>query len=116
MHIDLMCVIPPQSLQTIFFKSYQTKVCNCFCRILTQKVRDNLAVLLDCEDASLFLVDDRRSAAGSSSSGGGGGGGGGGKDKPPLLVSKVFDVHCGVHLLPGASQEDEIIVPWGTGI
>ncbi|PNF25054.1 hypothetical protein B7P43_G06979, partial [Cryptotermes secundus] len=69
---------------------------------LSQKTVDNLAVLLDADGASLFLVDGPR----------------GGRQS---LVSKVFDVHSGVSkfLLPGGvggPADNEVQVPWGVGV
>jgi len=61
---------------------------------------DNLAVLLDADGASLFLVEGSRTGRQS-------------------LVSKVFDVHSGASplLLPGSGDRDtEIHVPWGVGV
>ncbi|XP_066902713.1 dual 3',5'-cyclic-AMP and -GMP phosphodiesterase 11A [Halyomorpha halys] len=63
---------------------------------LSAKVVDNLAVLLDADGASLFLVEGPR-----------------GKQ---TLVSKVFDVHSGVFLLPGGTDDNEVQVPWGVGV
>ncbi|XP_022250789.1 dual 3',5'-cyclic-AMP and -GMP phosphodiesterase 11A-like isoform X2 [Limulus polyphemus] len=64
---------------------------------LTWKIITNLAVLVDSDCASLYLIE-------------------GPKDKR-MLVSKVFDVHCGTDIfLPGSGKDDEIKVPWGTGI
>nr|CAD7440053.1 unnamed protein product [Timema bartmani] len=70
---------------------------------LSHKTVDNLAVLLDSDGASLFLVDGPR----------------GGRQ---TLVSKVFDIHSGVSkfLLPGSAVagygDNEVQVPWGAGI
>lgn len=64
---------------------------------LSAKVVDNLAVLLDADGASLFLVESQS----------------GGKRS---LVSKVFDVHSGVFLLPGGNDDNEVQVPWGVGV
>nr|CAD7409981.1 unnamed protein product [Timema poppensis] len=70
---------------------------------LSHKTVDNLAVLLDADGASLFLVDGPR----------------GGRQ---TLVSKVFDIHSGVSkfLLPGSAVagygDNEVQVPWGAGI
>lgn len=61
---------------------------------------DNLAVLLDADGASLFVVEGSRTGRQS-------------------LVSKVFDVHSGASplLLPGTKSSDtEIHVPWGVGV
>lgn len=63
---------------------------------------DNLAVLLDTDGASLFLVEGHK----------------GGRQK---LVSKVFDVHSGAStfLLPGGKSngsDNEVQVPWGVGV
>lgn len=63
---------------------------------------DNLAVLLDADGASLFLVEGHK----------------GGRQK---LVSKVFDVHSGAStfLLPGGKStgsDNEVQVPWGAGV
>ncbi|BES99049.1 GAF domain [Nesidiocoris tenuis] len=68
---------------------------------LSFKIVDNLAVLLDVDYSSLFLVEGPRGKR--------------------VLVSKVFDIHCGAgkFLLPangGASGDNEIQVPWGVGI
>lgn len=69
---------------------------------LSHKTVDNLAVLLDTDGASLFLVEGPR----------------GGRQ---TLVSKVFDVHCGAStfLLPGGKNigsDNEVQVPWGVGV
>ncbi|XP_063227530.1 dual 3',5'-cyclic-AMP and -GMP phosphodiesterase 11A-like [Bacillus rossius redtenbacheri] len=72
-------------------------------RCLSRKTVDNLAVLLDADGASLFLVEGPR----------------GGRRR---LVSKVFDVHSGVSrfLLPGGSGagpgDNEVQLPWGVGV
>ncbi|KAF6200256.1 hypothetical protein GE061_006559 [Apolygus lucorum] len=68
---------------------------------LSHKIVDNIAVLLDVDGSSLFLVE--------------------GPPGKKVLVSKVFDIHCGAgrFLLPangGASGDNEIQVPWGSGI
>lgn len=71
-------------------------------KCLSQKVVDNLSVLLDADGASLFLVNGHK-----------------GKK---TLVSKVFDVHSGVSkfLMPGctgeATDDNEIQLPWGIGV
>ncbi|KAK6635447.1 hypothetical protein RUM44_000698 [Polyplax serrata] len=69
---------------------------------LSHKTVDNLAVLLDADGASLFLVEGHK----------------GGRQK---LVSKVFDVHSGAStfLLPGGKStgsDNEVQVPWGAGV
>lgn len=63
---------------------------------------DNLAVLLDTDGASLFLVEGPRAGR-------------------QTLVSKVFDVHSGAStfLLPGGKSigsDNEVQVPWGVGV
>lgn len=67
---------------------------------LSQKVVDNLSVLLDADGASLFLVE--------------------GPKNKRRLVSKVFDVYSGVSkfLLSGgySSTDNEVQVPWGVGV
>lgn len=79
-------------------------------RSLSQKIVDNLTVLLDCDAASLFLVDGPSRGS-----------------RRRCLVSKVFDVHSGARgqfLLPdgmscdiGAGHSDnEVQLPWGVGI
>lgn len=71
-------------------------------KCLSQKVVDNLSVLLDADGASLFLVD--------------------GPKGKQTLVSKVFDVHSGVSkfLMPscsgGAADDNEVQLPWGIGV
>ncbi|KAL0269123.1 UNVERIFIED_CONTAM: hypothetical protein PYX00_006958 [Menopon gallinae] len=69
---------------------------------LSHKTVDNLAVLLECDGASLFLIEGPR----------------GGRQ---TLVSKVFDVHSGAStfLLPGGKNngnDNEVQVPWGVGV
>ncbi|XP_014253887.1 dual 3',5'-cyclic-AMP and -GMP phosphodiesterase 11A-like [Cimex lectularius] len=67
---------------------------------LSRKTVDNLAVLLDSDGASLFLVE--------------------GPKGKRVLVSKVFDVHSGAgrFLLPTnySSGDNEVQVPWGVGV
>ncbi|XP_065216930.1 dual 3',5'-cyclic-AMP and -GMP phosphodiesterase 11A-like isoform X2 [Planococcus citri] len=69
-------------------------------KCLSQKVVDNLTVLLDADGASLFLVD--------------------GPKGKQTLVSKVFDVHSGASrfLLSGAGSnaDNEVQLPWGVGV
>ncbi len=69
-------------------------------KCLSQKVVDNLSVLLDADGASLFLID--------------------GPKGKQTLVSKVFDVHSGVSkfLLSGGgtSCDNELRLPWGVGV
>ncbi|CAM1292984.1 PDE11A (predicted) [Pycnogonum litorale] len=64
-------------------------------RSLTQKVTENLSLLLDADGASLFLVE-------------------GTADKQKL-VSKIFDIHTGTNILPTTTPDDCIQVPWGKG-
>ncbi|CAG7819891.1 unnamed protein product [Allacma fusca] len=63
---------------------------------LTKKITENMAILLDAEAASLFLVQGPK-----------------GKQS---LVSKVFDVPCGANILPSHSDDNAVQVPWGRGI
>ncbi|ODM99734.1 Dual 3',5'-cyclic-AMP and -GMP phosphodiesterase 11A, partial [Orchesella cincta] len=63
---------------------------------LTKKITENIAVLLDAEAASLFLIE--------------------GPKGKQALVSKVFDVPSGANFLPSHSEENEVEVPWGKGI
>ncbi|CAL8109890.1 unnamed protein product [Orchesella dallaii] len=63
---------------------------------LTKKITENIAVLLDAEAASLFLIE--------------------GPKGKQALVSKVFDVPSGANFLPSQSEENEVEVPWGKGI
>ena len=62
---------------------------------LTKKIVNNLTILMDCACASLFLVE--------------------GPPDKKLLVSKQFDVFCGVNVLP-SFDENEMQAVWGTGI
>ncbi|XP_015367889.1 PREDICTED: dual 3',5'-cyclic-AMP and -GMP phosphodiesterase 11A-like [Diuraphis noxia] len=80
---------------------------------LSQKIVDDLAVLLDCDAGSLFLVDGPPRGS-----------------RRRCLVSKVFDVHSGARgqfLLPDGVQcemaggpatttDNEVRIPWGVGI
>jgi len=80
---------------------------------LSQKIVDDLSVLLDCDAGSLFLVDGPPRGS-----------------RRRCLVSKVFDVHsgaCGQFLLPDGVQcevaggpptttDNEVRIPWGVGI
>lgn len=77
-------------------------------RSLSHKIVDNLSVLLDCDAASLFLVDGPPRGC-----------------RRRCLVSKVFDVHSGARgqfLLPDgmqqcdAADDNEVQIPWGVGI
>ncbi|XKL59330.1 hypothetical protein PGB90_000346 [Kerria lacca] len=69
-------------------------------KCLSQKVVDNLSVLLDADGSSLFLIE-------------------GSKGKQ-TLVSKVFDVHSGVSKFlfggGGTNNDNEIQLPWGVGV
>ncbi|GLH00338.1 cGMP-specific 3',5'-cyclic phosphodiesterase [Gryllus bimaculatus] len=70
-------------------------------KALSHKAVDNIAVLLQADGASLFLVEGPRSGR-------------------QTLVSKVFDMHSGVgkFLLPGGAGtcDNEVQVPWGVGV
>lgn len=82
-------------------------------RSLSQNIVDNLTVLLDCDAASLFLVDGPPRGC-----------------RRRRLVSKVFDVHSGARgqfLLPDDDDDggstrrprtagNEVQIPWGVGI
>lgn len=69
-------------------------------KCLSQKVVDNLTVLLDADGASLFMVA--------------------GPKGRQTLVSKVFDVHSGVSKfllsLKGGTADSEVQLPWGVGV
>ncbi|XP_076322626.1 dual 3',5'-cyclic-AMP and -GMP phosphodiesterase 11A-like [Tachypleus tridentatus] len=80
-----------------FLESVQEIAHDLDVKSLTQKIITNLAVLLDSDCASLYVIE--------------------GPKNRKMLVSKVFDVHCGTGIfLPGSGKDDEIKVPWGTGI
>ncbi|XP_061180019.1 dual 3',5'-cyclic-AMP and -GMP phosphodiesterase 11A-like isoform X2 [Saccostrea echinata] len=66
-------------------------------RSLSQKIVANISVLVDGDAGSIFLVEGR----------------GTGK---PSLVSKLFDLHSGTHILPTSMGDGSITVPWGKGI
>lgn len=80
---------------------------------LSHKIVDNLTVLMDCDAASLFLVDGPPRGS-----------------RRRCLVSKVFDVHSGARgqfLLPdgmhmdaitgpATASDNEVRIPWGVGI
>lgn len=69
-------------------------------KCLSQKVVDNLTVLLDADGASLFLIE--------------------GPKGKQTLVSKVFDVHSGASKfllsLKGNTADSEVQLPWGVGV
>ncbi|XP_062584401.1 dual 3',5'-cyclic-AMP and -GMP phosphodiesterase 11A-like isoform X2 [Saccostrea cucullata] len=66
-------------------------------RSLSQKIVANISVLVDGDAGSVFVVEGR----------------GTGK---PSLVSKLFDLHSGTHILPTSMGDGSITVPWGKGI
>ncbi|XP_048728565.2 dual 3',5'-cyclic-AMP and -GMP phosphodiesterase 11A-like isoform X3 [Ostrea edulis] len=66
-------------------------------RSLSQKIVANVSVLVDGDAGSVFVVEGR----------------GTGK---PSLVSKLFDLHAGAHILPTSMGDGSITVPWGKGI
>jgi dual 3',5'-cyclic-AMP and -GMP phosphodiesterase 11 len=66
-------------------------------RSLSQKIVANVSVLVDGDAGSIFVVEGR----------------GTGK---PSLVSKLFDLHAGAHILPTSMGDGSITVPWGKGI
>lgn len=64
---------------------------------LSEKIVANLSVLLDADHASVFFVEGRA-------------------QKKPSLVSKLFDVHSGTHIMPTTTADNSMRVPWGKGI
>lgn len=66
-------------------------------RSLSQKIVANISVLVDGDAGSVFVVEGRGTAK-------------------PSLVSKLFDVHSGTHILPTSVGDGSITVPWGKGI
>ncbi|XP_070174285.1 dual 3',5'-cyclic-AMP and -GMP phosphodiesterase 11A-like [Littorina saxatilis] len=62
---------------------------------LSGKMVVNISCLADAERASLFIVEGKNSGK-------------------PSLVSKIFDVHAGTHILPSTTGDSRI--PWGQGI
>jgi dual 3',5'-cyclic-AMP and -GMP phosphodiesterase 11 len=58
----------------------------------------NSSILVDGDTGSVFVVEDRNNGGHGT------------------LVSKVFDVHSGAHILPTPSSDGSITVPWGKGI
>lgn len=64
---------------------------------LSSKIIANISILVDGDKGSLFVVEGRSSGRGS-------------------LVSKIFDIHSGTHILPATSGDGSIRVPWGKGI
>ena len=67
-------------------------------RSLTAKMVTNSSILVDGDTGSVFVVEDRNNGGHGT------------------LVSKVFDVHSGAHILPTPSSDGSITVPWGKGI
>nr|XP_022286259.1 dual 3',5'-cyclic-AMP and -GMP phosphodiesterase 11A-like isoform X2 [Crassostrea virginica] len=66
-------------------------------RSLSQKIVANISVLVDGDAGSIFVVEGRGTAK-------------------PSLVSKLFDLHSGTHILPTSMEDGSITVPWGKGI
>jgi dual 3',5'-cyclic-AMP and -GMP phosphodiesterase 11 len=64
---------------------------------LSAKIVANISVLVDGDDGSLFVVEDKANGKGT-------------------LVSKMFDVHSGTRIIPSNSGDGSIRIPWGKGI
>ena len=64
---------------------------------LSSKIISNLCVLSEADQSSIFVVEGKN-------------------NNQPSLVSKIFDVHCGTHILPSKNADNCIRVPWGKGI
>lgn len=63
---------------------------------LSYKILVFVCIMVDADRCSLFLVE--------------------GSANKKTLVSKFFDVHAGITVLPSMSNSDEVQVPWGKGI
>ncbi|XP_071758829.1 dual 3',5'-cyclic-AMP and -GMP phosphodiesterase 11A [Centroberyx gerrardi] len=63
---------------------------------LSYKILVFVCIMVDADRCSLFLVE--------------------GTANKKTLVSKFFDVHAGITVLPSLSNSDEVQVPWGKGI
>ncbi|KAJ8012731.1 hypothetical protein DPEC_G00045930 [Dallia pectoralis] len=63
---------------------------------LSYKILVFVCIMVDADRCSLFLVE--------------------GSTNKKTLVSKFFDVHAGITVLPSMSNSDEVQVPWGKGI
>ncbi|KAM4609066.1 dual 3',5'-cyclic-AMP and -GMP phosphodiesterase 11A isoform 2-T2 [Polymixia lowei] len=63
---------------------------------LSYKILVFVCIMVDADRCSLFLVE--------------------GTTNKKTLVSKFFDVHAGITVLPSLSNSDEVQVPWGKGI
>ncbi|KAL3837315.1 hypothetical protein ACJMK2_022681, partial [Sinanodonta woodiana] len=64
---------------------------------LSEKMMVNVSILIDGDRSSVFVIE--------------------GKNTPkPSLISKIFDVHAGTHVLPSTSANSCVRVPWGKGI
>uniref|UniRef100_A0A668AMU5 Phosphodiesterase n=1 Tax=Myripristis murdjan TaxID=586833 RepID=A0A668AMU5_9TELE len=63
---------------------------------LSYKILVFVCIMVDADRCSLFLVE--------------------GTANKKTLVSKFFDVHAGITVLPSMSNSDEVQVPWGKGI
>ena len=66
-------------------------------RSLSNKIVANSSVLMECDTGSLFVVEGKHGGRMS-------------------LVSKLFDVHSGTHILPSTMGDGSVTVPWGKGI
>lgn len=64
---------------------------------LSEKMVSNISVLNDADHASLFVLEGKN-------------------NNTPSLVSKLFDVHSGTHIMPTNSTDNCVRVPWGKGI
>ncbi|KAG1678140.1 Dual 3',5'-cyclic-AMP and -GMP phosphodiesterase 11A [Nymphon striatum] len=64
-------------------------------RSMTQKITENLSLLLNADGASLFIVE--------------------GTHGNKTLSSKIFDIHTGTNILPTNRSDNCVQVPWGTG-
>ncbi|KAJ3591757.1 hypothetical protein NHX12_006889 [Muraenolepis orangiensis] len=63
---------------------------------LSYKILVFVCIMVDADRCSLFLVE--------------------GSANKKTLVSKFFDVHAGITILPSLRNSDEVQVPWGKGI
>lgn len=63
---------------------------------MTEKITENLTILLDADGASLFFVE--------------------GSHGNKTLISKIFDIHTGTNIIPTSTSSDNCVqVPWGKG-
>ena len=65
-------------------------------KALSTKILINIAILVDADRCSLFLVE--------------------GSQGKKVLVSKVFDVYSGTNILPTVTGGNIVKIPWGKGI